>query len=174
MLSSDFPKRSKSIICANWKNRAHANNYGKLYAIIPYDGVKIAVCPEFDIWETKITFGKSTKRIVEWNSEFAKLGISDDVSFDELAKILNERALNSSKPQWLRAFKIDSGKVLQEAYRKPFVVTTTKNPVYNDGGKHELWIGGPCIAVDAEIYRKIMKNPPYAMSHDNPAPSWFK
>ena len=46
-----YPKRSRSLICANTKE--HANQYslpGVPYLILPFNGAKIGVCPESDIW----------------------------------------------------------------------------------------------------------------------------
>lgn len=53
----NYPKRSKSIICTNSKQRA--NSYGTVYSIFPFDGAKIGVCPADDIWYS-FTFGHIT------------------------------------------------------------------------------------------------------------------
>jgi hypothetical protein len=43
-----YPKRSKSLICTSNYNRATL--YGDVYRVIPFDGAKIAVCPDYDFW----------------------------------------------------------------------------------------------------------------------------
>jgi hypothetical protein len=43
-----YPKRSESIICTT--NINDAKGYGFQYAVFPYDGAKIGVCPESDYW----------------------------------------------------------------------------------------------------------------------------
>ena len=52
----EYPKRNKSHICSTTYNRA--NNYGDLYAIIPFDNVKIGICPAYDLW-VSFNFGLS-------------------------------------------------------------------------------------------------------------------
>ena len=47
-----WPKRSKSLICSS--DPSTADSYGHLYAIFPFNGVKIAVCPGSDMWHTPI------------------------------------------------------------------------------------------------------------------------
>lgn len=55
----DYPKRSKSIICSTSERKVEA--YGDKYIVFPYDGSKIGVCPEDDIWDSfKNSFGSST------------------------------------------------------------------------------------------------------------------
>ncbi|MCK9416647.1 hypothetical protein M0Q97_08330, partial [Candidatus Dojkabacteria bacterium] len=44
----NYPKRSKSLICTSNYNRATL--YGDVYRVIPFDGAKIAVCPDYDFW----------------------------------------------------------------------------------------------------------------------------
>lgn len=44
-----YPKRNMSIICTT--DKSHAKKiYGVPYRVYPYDGAKIGVCPEGDIW----------------------------------------------------------------------------------------------------------------------------
>lgn len=45
---SKYPKRSRSVICTMDYNVA--NGYGTPYVVIPFDGAKIGVCPNDDIW----------------------------------------------------------------------------------------------------------------------------
>lgn len=47
---SEYPKRSKSIICTN--NQIITTSYGKPFFIIPSNFAKIAVAPEPDVWES--------------------------------------------------------------------------------------------------------------------------
>jgi len=46
----DFSKRSKSLICST--KSSTAGNYGDVYRVIPFDGAKIAVCPQNDFWDS--------------------------------------------------------------------------------------------------------------------------
>ena len=45
---SEYPKRSKSLICTTEYNIA--KNFGEVYIVIPFDNTKIGVCPESDFW----------------------------------------------------------------------------------------------------------------------------
>jgi len=45
---SKYPKRSESIICTTDTNTAEM--YGIVYGVFPYDGAKIGVCSERDLW----------------------------------------------------------------------------------------------------------------------------
>lgn len=159
-----FPKRSASIICANAENWEHADTYGVLHAIIPYDGVKIGVCPYGDMWETEISIGDWSKPIARWNSAFNGLKISDK-SYEDLKRDLKKwitdpprKILNDEK--WIYEFNPSTlDKQLKESFSEPFKLTTTaKSGVYNDGECREVWIGGKCVAIDIEIYQKLLKS----------------
>lgn len=46
-----FPKRSQSIICSTMYGDAKSySRLGNLYMLFPFDGVKIAVAPDEDVW----------------------------------------------------------------------------------------------------------------------------
>lgn len=154
VLPKDYPKRAKSIICANWKGRYHAKNYGTLHAILPFDGVKIGVCPEDDMFGTEVTLGNKTQAISRWNSFYYNQDITDSsykALISDFKDVLKRKDL----------FGLDENTIAQtiaEAYVKPFKLATTKTAeIYNDGGPHELWIGGKCIAIELSLYRKVMR-----------------
>lgn len=159
VLPKEFPKRSGSIICANWKNRAYAAGYGVPYAIVPFDGVKIGVCPGRDIFDTEISLSKheraTARRIDQWNNFYNDNDITDE-SFPKLIadfkKFLGRRNMWDLDPKTIKD-------VIAEAYSKPFkLATTADDGAYNDGEKHEVWIGGKCLAIDMLIYRSVMRN----------------
>lgn len=167
VLPKEFPKRSASIICANWENRDHAGRYGKLYAIIPFDGVKIGVCPEFDMWDTIVTIVRTKRTIRQWNRELAAAGVIDSMSFDQMIDKIDRYKTNptlyNGEPiiwPWIKAIKDGPGEVkkaIAKAYTKPFKLTTTKEASYNDGNKHEVWIGGKCVAIELDVYQAMLK-----------------
>ena len=47
-----FPKRSRSLICST--SPSTADMFGYAYAIFPFDGAKIGVCPSYDLWRSKV------------------------------------------------------------------------------------------------------------------------
>ena len=155
-----YPLRSKSIICANWAGKHHAAGYGdELYAILPYNGVKIGVCPGEDMWDTKVKLGFS-RDIEDINRDLRRLGVAGTWSFAAMVKFLEVslKDLEDKKDiDELSLFgDLQVGKIEQqfrEAYAKPFKLATTADAgVINDGREHELWIGGKCIAIQLKQY----------------------
>ena len=161
-----FPKRSASLICGNWANSNHAGGYGDKHAIFPYDGVKIAICPEEDIFGTDITIGGRTDAINRWNKLFEAFKLNDNSirEFLESVKEKYETDLAGNKyfadEKWLKEIAEGGIETLKKSYQKPFKLTTTANPIYNTGTQqpHELWIGGKCIAIEMQLYRSMLKN----------------
>ena len=163
VLPKEFPKRSGSIICANWQNRSHAAAYGgRLFAIIPFDGVKIGVCPDSDMWDTRIEVNGYNESIEDWNYNLRNSVANDKLSFEEMMERLEKlRAKESGISDWLA--DLDPGTIKQEfikAYTKPFkLATTDESKVYNDKKRREVWIGGKCVAINMNVYKDMMKNP---------------
>jgi hypothetical protein len=162
-----FPKRSASLICASWGNRYHAGGYGTKHVILPYNGVKIGICPESDIFGTDIIIGGEDNAINRWNKTFKAYGLEDSniSEFLRSAKDTYEKDQAGNKyytdEKWLKEIAEGGIETLKKAYQKPFKLTTTADPIYNgdDGSaEHELWIGGKCIAIEMSLYRSIMQN----------------
>lgn len=90
---SNFPKRSKSIICSTAYGAASAYGHS-VYKIFPFDDTKIGVSPESDIWYTFPQYGT----IELFNEGFRKLiesfldynFINNIKSYNELLKLCNE------------------------------------------------------------------------------------
>lgn len=158
VLPKEFPKRSKSIICANWYGMTHADRYGTLHAIIPFDGVKIGVCPYMDMWDTEITLGGETGSIPGWNYWLKKVGVTENMSFNEMVKTMEAHNGGDSDYEWLKKIQGNVREELIKAYTKPFKVATTANSnIYNaDEDAREVWIGGKCVAINMKIYSKMM------------------
>lgn len=149
VLPSEFPRRSKSIICANYQGEFYAGSFGTVYAIFPYNGVKIGVCPGRDIWRLDIRLGETSDGIVAWNNKFGKMNL-DDQNYDNFISGLSD-AIEDAQGEGI-AYELrdiqDLDKTIREAYSKPFKVADTAHAdIYNDGITRELWIGGSCIAV---------------------------
>lgn len=118
----DFPKRKNSIICTTSINTA--NDYGYTYVVIPYDGAKIGVCPNNDIWNSfykslgafinmdQFVFGLHEAGVDDSNFNLMKIG------FDKL-----EKEMKSSKED--RKWSILSK--LGKATGHPDVVSDLKN-----------------------------------------------
>lgn len=158
----DYPKRSASMICANWDNVDHADGYGTLYAIFPFDGVKIGVCPSYDIWDTEVTLGGVERELSRWNINFQELGMRDNMSFDEMIERM-EMLIEKNPavvPAWLNNIKDDIRGAFTKAYTEPFrLATTAQSGIYDNDteDRHELWIGGKCYAINMRLYTKLQQ-----------------
>lgn len=160
VLPPEFPRRSKSIICASYANRIYAADFGTRYAIFPFDGVKIGVAPEYDLWDTKITLGREEFKIVKWNRIFQEAGLPSD-SYKSFLTQLEELRANprpaGSAPQlqyYLPDMEDDLDKMFRREYTRHFKVTTTADPIYNPGS-HEVWISGKCVAIEFEYFLEM-------------------
>lgn len=100
----DYPKRSKSIICSSDFYRAE--EFGIPYIVIPFDGAKIGVCPEFDFWDgfngmwKKVGAGKEDyNTLEEFNMQledfyrtFSGKKVLPDVSWESMKAALESAA----------------------------------------------------------------------------------
>src|SRR5271168_3608736 len=46
----EYPKRSRSLVCSTSSDRAAS--YGNVYLVLPFNGARIGICPEYDIWDS--------------------------------------------------------------------------------------------------------------------------
>lgn len=159
VLPKEFPKRSGSIICTNFFNAHYADQYGGPHYIFPFNGVKIGVCPNYDMWVTPIELDGVEKTAIEWNEEFKKKNITA-INYETVLRGITEHA------DAMGIDRTDIDEMLRDGYTKPFEVTTTANPIYNDGKKHELWIGGSCLVIDYQRYRKMKMEFPNRSKHE--------
>ena len=79
---ANFPKRSRSFIGSTNKDRARSYGFldNKFFVMIPYDGVKIGIVGEQDMWDTEVRLFGSSQQIsdinYDWSKVFARAGIS--------------------------------------------------------------------------------------------------
>lgn len=155
-----WPKRSKSLICTTDPNTA--GNYGKVYAIFPYNGTKLAVCPRGDLWDTIVKLPELDKTKASWddiNGIMYRLGFTDK-SYEAIVK-------HSKSPKFLKLIKDFPNvpadnfiswlqeKMAPENVYFDLVSVATWSPDYI---KREVWFSGPCVAIEKEIYEDWIKN----------------
>jgi hypothetical protein len=161
-----YPKRGASIICTNNEGKSYARTYGYIYALFPYDGVKIGVCDEQDIWEHTISIGGSSRKPIEkWNMWFDSHEIPD-YSYHDLVQGINDTLDNpddAAHDEFVQVFGKDSSKVkeiLEEAYSPHEIgvhlATTKTMHEYEDHGR-ECWVGGKVIALSYITWEKFLK-----------------
>lgn len=172
-----YPKRSRSLICGTYANKRHVSSYGdEVYAMIPYDGVKIGVCPGEDMFDTKIKLFGTTREISDWNMFFKDAEISDD-SYNKFLKSLF-KFITSSPEEIEKIEEVNDAIYAFDANAQKFVkknIKTIENledyirsaytPQFklidpSEAGqltkKHELWIGGKCVQLRLDLYNKFL------------------
>jgi len=164
-----YPLRSKSVIFGNWANWESMDHYAKaggMYALFPYDGVKIGVTPKWDLWEGpafKIGHGTRRRQLNGWNNFFRALHL-DDSSYEAFVSSIETAIKNED--EWADEHEIkdedkdeldelvemfDNGKVDEQLHRaydaknQDFDLVDT-HLIYDISGTHECWTSGKCIA----------------------------
>lgn len=158
---SDFPKRQRSFIASTSKNVA-ASFSGRVFCIIPFNGVKIGVCPGPDMWDTHINIpeltGSEDVSIYDINTFLQNLEVAD--TWEAIVEL--DRKLASEEDQYLmhlfytpfKKFAPSPGahrnflKILRAGMAPQntrMEVTTTKGLKQFSGKKQEVWVGGKCI-----------------------------
>ena len=165
-----YPKRSASIICTNYENRDYVDVYGITYMILPFNGVGIGVCPEYDMFFTEITlFGKQYEihklnRYFEDLFDFLHLELRENATYYQFIQLLKKAIahkdfLKFRDHEVFAGFTVENAQnIIEQAYGTAnFNLTTTATPeFFNDGTDHELWIGGPCLAVKYDKFKQFV------------------
>lgn len=158
----DWPKRSKSIICANYPHQEHAKSFGaQLYAIFPFDDITIGVCPGEDIWEVKFTGNKRAYfSITSLNAEFEENNIHGN-TYQELVEDLKRYMAGSDSSEKLHRLFADSDieEKLKELYFDEIGFEYMKSKEVNKiTDRREVWMSGKCIAVSYQAWNNIVNN----------------
>lgn len=163
----NFPKRSESLIAST--DFRKANDYGSrlsTFVVIPYDGVKIGCVHKSDMWDTHIKFKYLDDTVRRLNANYVELGIRESWK-----SFLNyQEKLDSGNSNSINRFHSLFGKredptqfleIIKQAYSPKitkFTVETTKTLQKYADEKQEVWIGGPCIAITAPMWRELRKS----------------
>lgn len=137
-----YPKRSASSICSTDMYRA--SEYGYVYRIYPYDGVKIGVCPHEDMFYTTVHVPQNgtSAQVNRINRAFMDSYVSAE-SFDKLVETC------VTKQCFLFGETEEEIKKNLEKYYSPaetgFELHTTAD--FHSLPRREVWIGGKVIAV---------------------------
>lgn len=167
----EFPKRSRSFICStsqqtagNFSSARHPEN---TLVLIPFNGTKIGVVGEIDLWIISISlFNTTTRNFEEMNNYFNELSIEDTW------QALNEfdKELKQDNPESVKAFyrvfhnadpkKQDHRRFIEEiikAYspRKTGLKWYTTQNLPRKMSESEVWVSGPCIALSSAAFHRI-------------------
>lgn len=144
-----LPLRSKSIVCANYKNINHTKNFGsELYKIIPFNDTKIGVTVGNDIWDCKIL----RKSIEYWNNQYKKYNISDK-SFESIVRDLEEHKksfnYHNSTLHELLSKNDDIAKLLIESYNPDNLklYSINEKEIKTVDYAAEMWFSGKALAI---------------------------
>jgi hypothetical protein len=165
----NYPKRRSSIICTT--NISQTTNYGETFAIYPIDNTVIAVCPEYDIWYTRLAYKRYGLRTWHCLTEFLEfLGVKE-----KPIKIMQQQIENDPvvKENFIDYLDIENIKIKEEKIDEElkniipyliksmrpdlckFKLISTQNKLPKD---KELWFSGPCIAVPLKFLDKLFIN----------------
>ena len=154
-----WPKRNRSLICSSGKS--YAENYGTSYAIFPFDGVKIAVCPGEDMWATEVVIPELDRRFCDsramnnFNIYLMALGFpeqwTDMVKYAQSDK-LQKKIKKSIPPDKVMPALFTALSPQQCGFKLMPISQFAENPPKNK----ECWVGGPVIAIRQDMYRKFL------------------
>jgi hypothetical protein len=175
---SMFPKRSQSIICSTNCEYARGYGGGYSYVVLPVNGNKWGICPDNDIWGTKLY----NIHIVKLNKIFDKYHLPDN-NFAEFILELKKRYID----RWMRehfanelsneesqfddpveaaptAWNNCNGDVLKfisELYNPTqagFKIGTISTILNNDFDDNEVWTNGESYLVqeDSQFLQEII------------------
>lgn len=177
----DFPKRSRSLIASATDSYPRTMiDDDDPWAVIPYDGVKIGVCPHEDIWLTPVSiFGHTSPELAYWNGIFAEL--FKDRSWkdftDYAAKLKFSVGLNNGRgsavyENFCAAFRVDPDSRVAKSAAQDFIgfifkayglsktklklATTATLAQIAKNRSREVWIGGPCVIMKAPVWNDIV------------------
>lgn len=162
---ANLPLRTKSIICANQANYNHIEHFGdQRFVVFPYDDTVIGYLPAFDIWYCKLKLGARLIGFLDFNELLSNVGSINSLDYDKLIDDIkrvisddyvapNGLALTSAKT--LKSYFKDGD--VEEILRKAFneVSFFFGDASKDDNQEREVWIGGPCVAIELNTYYKL-------------------
>lgn len=173
----NYPKRSKSIICTT--NLNYANDMGESYRVFPYDGSKIGVCPDDDLWAS---FGLDIHSLETFNDSigimmdnFTDYSEDDIHTYNDLLKLFDKFDDHKSgfnidrdslpvyfnfklfEPYFETDVKlIDFAEEIFDPKRHKFKLENTKT--FKNVTFREVWTDGTSILLNSKIADDAMKS----------------
>ncbi len=171
-----MPKRSKSLICSTVSSTSRG--YGTLFAVIPFDGVKIGCVNNRDMWFTKFVVFEKERGIESLNYRFINFMDDDFESIKRTSKklasgdeellrtIIDEFGLEDEK--LIKEIKTDFLGYLQRAYSyKNTGHTVATSATLDKEEDQEVWIGGKCLLIPVDAWGPLYRAAARARSLDN-------
>jgi len=175
-----FPKRSKSLICSTSDRIASGFTYGSdIYAMFPYNGTPIGICPAFDMWhsEIKVTMKNITGQdIILYHGRF--IGLTEwlqslgfpDTSYGAMVAhqkdpdffkwLASKIGLGAAEKQQLKFIPRLHECMAPENTGFGLASPGTFNPGHEASTPGlELWFAGSCIAIRRDVWFQMFMNP---------------
>ena len=163
----NMPKRSKSVICTN--NADKSNRYGQTFVVFPYNGSKIGICKNEDIWfsfnihhnlnelNQFLEFVIQSKYIKKgWDDKETLLKIFD--ALDEMKKNKESASIIKFATYFYDPFEKSNHKSFlsflsdeMNPSKNGFENLTTKNYALRDYS-NEIWIEGECLLLNEDYW----------------------
>lgn len=165
-----FPKRSRSFICStDWGTaRGFSPSHDSVLVVIPFDGTKIGICNDMDLWDTTIKLFGQVMGIRSLNRALEKMGVKDN--FNDIVRFSNELA--EGDPKAVEKFEKVFGKdasikgtntFLDEIFNAlmPDKIDMTHATTATLGvGKYrdrEVWVGGKVLLIAMSRWHEFRK-----------------
>ena len=155
-----WPKRSNSFISSS--GTRYAGGFGEMYMLVPYNGTKIAVCPDTDFWDTPIEvpelhFYSSNGRGMDALNYFLKtqLGLKSD-SFQSMIESTKTPEFEEKLQVLTTYCKPHEVIPLLWKHLAPAVnglrLLSMSEYVSERPVDKEVWFSGPCLGITKTAY----------------------
>lgn len=169
-----FPPRDRSVICSSAS--LMAGGYGTLFQVFPFNGTKIGICPEGDLWMSFQASGIND--LSDFNDKIAglmtrifadkdvfsyfdvkKINVVIANNIEEFLKMVIDPKTMPKMPQWFTPF---IGKTVREAVTslistRHFKLVNTKMYFSDAVRNKEVWFSGKCIIVRQDLIQKYFQ-----------------
>lgn len=159
-----YPLRSKSIICSNslyFVHRFAKKDENKIFVILPFDGVKIGVCEDEDIWDSYVELNGNKREIASLNPVYVRSGV-EDTSFETIVDGI-AKSLEDDESPLKRLFKDKDKNKIKEDLEKAYSIEALKFSLIESKDisklefSRECWIGGSCIAIRKSVFDEMIE-----------------
>lgn len=165
---SQFPKRSRSLICSS--DKVYASNFGQTAVVVPTVDTTVGICPDDDWWNSfnETSPQNDPNEINQFVHDVLKSkGIylnGKTVKYNEFAQHLKDvdlekyDAYSFTEDLKIQAMELGGMIELMDHVFNPaangFNLTTWKQ--FDTTGEHEVWLSASCVIVPIEIWKQLI------------------
>jgi uncharacterized protein YlzI (FlbEa/FlbD family) len=159
----DWPKRSKSLICSTLKSKA--GMYGQVFCIIPFNGTKIAITEDEDIWLTRVDLYDLNWKgnLYNLNNILQMLEIPDTsiqnmINYTKTPKFKADFYQMFNEPKIAPEDFIPYLQFCMNPYLLKFSLEDTSSFSAIEYPNREVWFSGKCLVVAEKYYEDLIIN----------------